>query len=469
MGEENVTVEEAQELWIMMQDELEEVMSMDQGKSGSGNGLEEMTRHLQQFDPSTHTVEKHLEMFDKDFMENMVSGGSRLSDASTDIDGSLNEGRTSQREPQDFSQMIADLKNDWRDQGVSLDKYDTFENTNSDIPPPSVQKSHQLLGQTTQLTAIETTPARQLFANPTTASTVLTASYNPDSYSAQSRDDFMGELSIQSLGTPAEVSQTFAAELEVVRYSEREEDPKLKELRDLLPALSDQRLKRILKVFKRNLGNPTLLDLVPIVRENMPDYITNTWLKKMSSLTANYVVQIAAEEHMVDRHILNGVLQIETSHGSLDRALDFHQSEFSRHEIQQTNYSDRLVLQMFTSNNRLGRALSFKQNVEASGRALDLKAYGSLIEYCSRRKQIGSALLLLKECIRVHGAPPGEAALRHFRLLCRENDVTEKFCLKELIGDDPLEWIREGKKRKQDRSKETLRKAKEARDLMVRV
>ena len=50
MGEENVTVEEAQELWIMMRDELEEVMSMDQGKSGSGNGLEEMTRHLQQFD-----------------------------------------------------------------------------------------------------------------------------------------------------------------------------------------------------------------------------------------------------------------------------------------------------------------------------------------------------------------------------------------------------------------------------------
>jgi hypothetical protein len=252
--------------------------------------------------------------------------------------------------------------------------------------------------------------------------------------------------------------------------SETEADAQLEELRQLLPTFSDARLSKVLRVFQKSLGDPPLLELIPIVRENLPDYLTATWLKQMSALTAKFVVHNAEQEDLVTVELLNSILELAASCGSLDRAIEFHQSEFARHGLKPTGYSDRLVSQMLLKNNRFSRALAFKDGIEQDGRSLDIKAYGSLIEYCSRRGQMGSAMLLLKECLSVHGAPPGEATLSKLRLLCRQTGQIESAKLDALIGPDPIEWLRYGEANlKREMSKRGRRDVQLARNRLVRL
>ncbi len=115
--------------------------------------------------------------------------------------------------------------------------------------------------------------------------------------------------------------------------------------------------------------------------------------------------------------------------------------------MQKTNaFSDRTVFQMLIEKKDISRALDFKETkVEAQeGRKLDLLSYGSLIEHYGNKAQIGSAMIALKECIKVHGSPPGEKSLSKLRLECRRKDLTKEVGLEKLIGKDPLEWMREG-------------------------
>lgn len=109
------------------------------------------------------------------------------------------------------------------------------------------------------------------------------------------------------------------------------------------------------------------------------------------------------------------------------------------------SFSDRTVFQMLIEKKDVARALDFKENkVEKRGRKLDLLSYGSLIEHYSNRGQVGSAITALKECIKVHGAPPGEKSVNRLRLECRKKEITEKVGLEDLIGEDPLVWLRHG-------------------------
>lgn len=117
-----------------------------------------------------------------------------------------------------------------------------------------------------------------------------------------------------------------------------------------------------------------------------------------------------------------------------------------------TEYSDRLLLQMLIKNRRLPRALRLKQEIESSGRTIDTLSYGSLIDHCARQGQLGSALLLLKECVSVHGAPPNEKSLQQLRLLGRQNKLEEE--ITEYAGTDSLAWLRHGEnKMKRELSK----------------
>ena len=97
---------------------------------------------------------------------------------------------------------------------------------------------------------------------------------------------------------------------------------------------------------------------------------------------------------------------------------------------------------MLIRNHRLPRALAFKQQIEDAGRNLDSLSYGSMIEYYSRRGQLGSAMMLLEECASVHGSPPGDKSLAPLRLLCRQQGLVDK--VEALAGKDPLEWLRHG-------------------------
>ena len=64
---------------------------------------------------------------------------------------------------------------------------------------------------------------------------------------------------------------------------------------------------------------------------------------------------------------------------------------------------------------------------------------------------------MLKECIDIHGFPPNEKTLTRIRLMCRQRSLEEQVKLEELIGKDPLEWIRNGQKLKRDMSKKGRR------------
>lgn len=97
-------------------------------------------------------------------------------------------------------------------------------------------------------------------------------------------------------------------------------DNDLEELRELLPMFPDERLRAILKVFYRELGTPSIIELSIAVRETMPDYVTNTWLKKMSNLTANFVIADAEEKDLVSKEFLNKNLELKVSTGFLDEA-----------------------------------------------------------------------------------------------------------------------------------------------------
>lgn len=99
---------------------------------------------------------------------------------------------------------------------------------------------------------------------------------------------------------------------------------------------------------------------------------------------------------------------------------------------------------MLVHSNRISRALEFKAKVEAEGRTIDLLSYGSLIEYYGNRGEIGDAIATLKECISIHKTYPGEKSLKQLRLNCRKQGLEGEVNLTQLIGQDPLAWLREG-------------------------
>mmetsp|Transcript_33132 Transcript_33132/g.80065 ORF Transcript_33132/g.80065 Transcript_33132/m.80065 type:complete len:1146 (+) Transcript_33132:74-3511(+) len=226
------------------------------------------------------------------------------------------------------------------------------------------------------------------------------------------------------------------------------EDDKLKlmHLQEALPGMPINRLRRVLNAYKSTLSYPSLLSLVPILRETMPDHVSMGYLRRMNTATADFAFQKAEEDRVVNKELLNSMLLVKTNSGSLNGALAFHSDMYRKHRVKPTAYSDRLMLQMLVDNNRLTRALAQKQSIEDDGRTIDIPSYGSLIEYYARRKQLGSAMLFLKECIRNHGAAPSEKYLANLRTLARQLGLEEDLMLNDMIGKDPIAWLKHGER-----------------------
>jgi hypothetical protein len=113
---------------------------------------------------------------------------------------------------------------------------------------------------------------------------------------------------------------------------------------------------------------------------------------------------------------------------------------------------------MLVANHRLPRAFEIKQKIESSGRNLDLASYGFIIDHYAKRSQIGSALLLLKECVSIHGAPPSEKYITKLRVGCRQMNIESEARLEEMVGQDPIRWLRHGETfLKRERSKKGRR------------
>jgi hypothetical protein len=101
---------------------------------------------------------------------------------------------------------------------------------------------------------------------------------------------------------------------------------------------------------------------------------------------------------------------------------------------------------MLVSNGRVTRTLKFKESVEANDRYLDISSYGTLVQYYSRHRQLGSALLLLKECMNLHGAAPSAAYLSSLRTIYKQQLNETDTGLNHLIGDDPIAWLKHGER-----------------------
>jgi hypothetical protein len=108
---------------------------------------------------------------------------------------------------------------------------------------------------------------------------------------------------------------------------------KINELQEALPGLPLGRVKKILRAFESTLGYPSMLTLVPILRETMPDYVTNGWLKRQNNRNAEFALRKASEDGLVDSAILNSMLQVKANSGSIDETLDFYSEEFSKHNL----------------------------------------------------------------------------------------------------------------------------------------
>lgn len=131
-------------------------------------------------------------------------------------------------------------------------------------------------------------------------------------------------------GADLQLGQNVEAQLEV---RDPESNPKLVAIQEALPGLPASRARKVLRTFEKSLNYPSMLELVPILRENMPDHLTSGWLKRRNIRNAEVVLQQAQEEDVVDVPIMNGALQVKTSAGSLDEALAYHEEEFEKNDL----------------------------------------------------------------------------------------------------------------------------------------
>lgn len=243
---------------------------------------------------------------------------------------------------------------------------------------------------------------------------------------------------------------------------------KVEDLQNVLPGMPLQRVMKILNAYDETLGHPSMLTLVPILRETMPDYLTSGWLKRSNKNNADFALQKASEDGIVDPPLLNSMLEVKANAGSINEAIQYHEEQYTKHQLAPSPYSDRLILQMLVANKRLTRALEFKEKIEEDGRHLDIASYGSLVQYYSRHKQLGSALLILKECMAIHGATPSEAYISDLRSLCRQKEVEDIVDLVGLVGKDPNEWLRHGQKNlKRESTKKGRRNVQQAQNRLL--
>ena len=278
-----------------------------------------------------------------------------------------------------------------------------------------------------------------------------------------------------SLAEPKVASVPGLAELDGLRELTDVDDSELYRIKDLaaaLPGMPIGRIKKVAKAFENTLGYPSLLTLVPLLRETLPDFVTLQYLKQLNQRNAEFVLQRAEQDGLVDQGVLNAMLQVKTSAKSLDEAENFHRNEFRRHNLvssriyfatveipieprsfayhfqlqKPTEYSDRLVFQMLVESHTISRALDFKRRIESEKRTLDLASYGTLIDYYGSHKQLGSSICLLKECVVVHGTPPSQKYLSSTRLLAQQLEMHDELGLNELLGKDPIAWLKHGER-----------------------
>ena len=218
--------------------------------------------------------------------------------------------------PPDFETFFADIKDEWditeaeaREMFDSLGTSITDESDDS-VVPRSESAPAFAQGPKPVLELEQSIPVFQSARNATQTKEV----------NLKRGDGMAMELSEQGTKT-------------TIDLIDRETDPKLAVIQEALPGLPLSRAKKVLRTFEKSLNYPSMLELVPILRENMPDHLTSGWLKRRNIRNAEVVLKQAEEEGVVDVPIMNGALQVKTSAGSLDEALAYHEEEFRKNGL----------------------------------------------------------------------------------------------------------------------------------------
>ena len=138
-------------------------------------------------------------------------------------------------------------------------------------------------------------------------------------------DDGSLEEGIESLSNEFDTaSNAVLAGLDPIELS------RIQDLQSVLPGMPIRRLMKILGAYDRTLGHPSMLTIVPILRETMPDYLSSGWLKKSNNHNAEFTLQKAAEDGVIDLPLINSMLEVKANSGSLNKATEYYEEEFAK-------------------------------------------------------------------------------------------------------------------------------------------
>ena len=107
---------------------------------------------------------------------------------------------------------------------------------------------------------------------------------------------------------------------------------RIQDLRMVLPGMPLHRIKNVLKAYDMTLGHPSMLTLIPLLREVMPDYVSHGWLKRNNKQNADFALQKASDDGIVDSPLLNAMLEVKANSGSLNEAIEYHEKQFAKHK-----------------------------------------------------------------------------------------------------------------------------------------
>jgi hypothetical protein len=171
-------------------------------------------------------------------LKDMLSEGDMEEAESADTIPTLARGRTPPK--QEFSDIIKDLKNEWGEDGDDIEIEEWSDDDEMD-------EDH---GE-----AMEKSAAPDLQAQGAAWRKLL-----PEAQSTEQSNVVTKTMEALSMESQA------LKELDALA----DDDFELDKLRELLPGLPASRLRRVRQAYQQTLSDPSLLTLVPILRETMP-------------------------------------------------------------------------------------------------------------------------------------------------------------------------------------------------------
>ena len=164
--------------------------------------------------------------------------------ADNDAIPTLARGRAASKE---FGEIMNDLKDEWGDDGVDIDDHDWDEDeeldeTNTEML--SVNKSDRMV--------VPSDAQRSTRTKVMEAEREIDIEHEGGALTTQNAESFLQELKQDTLP------------------SALDDDFELEELKQLLPGLPLSRLRKVKQAYRDSLSDPSILTLVPLLRERMP-------------------------------------------------------------------------------------------------------------------------------------------------------------------------------------------------------